>query len=166
MASQKEILSNTALEKPSAKGFIVGVAVATLVAIGSGAAIGLQFSSLVTPVAKSNKSKKEKPEPIAKNYIGNRTVKALPPIITNLSEPKNAWIRMEASIILDGKEVAGDVIAAEIAQDTLAYLRTLTLLDIEGASGLAYLRGDLRERAIVRSSGKVLEFVIGSMVVE
>lgn len=183
MASDTDILSPTeASTGGSIKGLIIGVAISTLVAVGAGAGIGMQFSSMITPAGKSDadkpgkpgkpkigkekKTKEEKPEPIAKTYIDKRTVKSLPPILTNLAAPKNAWVRIEASIIVEGEKVDTEVLALQIAEDTLAYLRTLSLSDIEGGSGLAHLRSDLGERAAVRSEGKVLEFVIGSMVVE
>ena len=167
MAVKKPILSPVEPEKNSAKGMIAGVGIATLVAIGAGAGIGMQFSTIVAP-AKKEEVKKDtsKEEKIASNYIDVRTVKALPAIVTNLSSSTKAWVRMEASIIIEGNEENSDVLAAEIAEDTLAYLRTLTLSELEGASGLAYLRSDLNERAAIRSKGKVLEFVIGSLVVE
>jgi len=167
MAEKKPILSPVEPQKSSAKGMIAGVGIATLVAVGAGAGIGMQFSNIVAPAHKGEvKKAKPKEEKIASNYVDVRMVKALPAIVTNLSSPSNAWVRMEASIIIKGTEENGDVLAAEIAEDTLAYLRTLSLSELEGASGLAYLRSDLNERAAIRSKGKVLEFVIGSLVVE
>lgn len=167
MASKKQdVLSTVEPAKGSAKGLVVGLLIATVVAMGAGAGIGMQFTSMVAPAPKVKKVKKEEKKPVAKTYVDERVVKALPAIVANLSSPKNAWVRMEASIIIKGKEEGVDVLAAKIAQDTLAYLKTLSLSDIEGASGLAYLRGDLNERATIRSEGRVLEFVIGSLVVE
>ncbi len=57
-------------------------------------------------------------------------------------------------------------LAALIQEDVHAYLRTLSLKDLEGAGNLAYLRDDLTERAAIRSGGRVKEFVILSLVVE
>jgi len=171
MASNTDILSPADHKSGSTKGMIVGVLVATLVAVAAGAVIGLQFSSMVapSPVAE-NKSKKPEEEaeqtPVSSKYTGKVTIKALPPILTNLAAPKNAWVRMEASIIVNGEVEELDVMAAQISEDTLAYLRTLTMSDIEGGSGLAYLRSDIKERAVVRSQGKVVEIIIGSLVVE
>ncbi|VAV89081.1 hypothetical protein MNBD_ALPHA08-1564 [hydrothermal vent metagenome] len=167
MGKKGEILSAVEPEKSSSKGMFAGVAIATIVAVSAGAGIGFQFSSMVPPPApKEKQEKKTTSKPIAETYIDERSVKSLPAIVTNLAGPKGAWVRMEASIIVKGTEEGIEVLAAEIAEDTLAYLRTLTLSDLEGASGLAYLRGDLNERAVIRSEGKVLEFVIGTLVVE
>lgn len=167
MAKDDDILSPVEPAKSSAKGMIIGVVIATVVAMGAGAGIGMQFSSLVAPAPKKKEpEKEEKKKPVAETYVDQRTVKAIPPIVTNLASTTKIWVRMEASIIVDGTEEGVELLAAEVGADTLAYLRTLTLSDIEGASGLAYLRSDLNERALIRSKGRVLEFVIGSLVVE
>ena len=168
MSSDTDILSPATHKSGSTKGLIVGAVIATLVAVGAGAGIGMQFSSMVTQPAVKEKSTKKKDDhaPVSSNYTGNLTVKTLPPILTNLAAPKNAWVRMEASIVVSADDKEIDILAAEISQDTLAYLRTLTMSDIEGGSGLAYLRSDLKERASVRSQGRVKEVIIGSLVVE
>jgi len=76
-------------------------------------------------------------------------------------------VRLEGAIIVDSTaEVDFDELAALISQDTLAYLRTVNLMDLEGPSALAYLRDDLNERAKIRSKGYVVELVISSLVVE
>ena len=49
---------------------------------------------------------------------------------------------------------------------TLAYLRTVTLKQLEGPVGLEAIRDDLNERAATRSDGKVREFVIRTLVVQ
>ncbi len=167
MGKKGEILSAVKPEKNPSKGMFVGVIIATIIAVSAGAGIGFQFSSMVPPPAPKEKQEKKKAsKQMAETYVDERSVKPLPAIVTNLAGPKGAWVRMEASIIVNGPEEGIEVLAAEIAEDTLAYLRTLTLSDLEGASGLAYLRSDLNERAVTRSQGKVLEFVIGTLVVE
>ena len=54
----------------------------------------------------------------------------------------------------------------EIGDDILAYLRTVTLKQLEGPVGLQSIREDLNERAATRSDGKVREFVIRTLVVQ
>ena len=58
------------------------------------------------------------------------------------------------------------MLAAQIAEDIVAYLRTVSLAQIEGASGFQHLREDLNDRVRVRSGGKVRDLVIQSLVVE
>ena len=58
------------------------------------------------------------------------------------------------------------VLAAQISEDMVSYLRTLSPAQIEGARGLQYLREDLNERAAIRSSGKVRELIIETLVIQ
>jgi flagellar FliL protein len=91
----------------------------------------------------------------------------MPPIVTNLGAPRDTWIRLEASIVFDAKELPHpDVMAGEIAGDELAYLRTVSLSQIEGPIGLQNIRQDLNERASIRSGGKVAELIIRTLVVQ
>ena len=91
----------------------------------------------------------------------------MPPIVTNLGEPKDVWIRLEASIVFDAKAIPHpEKMADEIAGDELAYLRTITLSQIEGPIGLQNIRQDLNERAAIRSNGKVSELIIRTLVVQ
>ena len=98
---------------------------------------------------------------------GAANILDLPPVVTNLSAPADAFIRVEASIVFDGKSTPHpEVLAAEIATDELAYLRTLVLTEIQGPAGLANLRQDLGDRAITRSAGKVTEYILRTLVVQ
>ncbi len=91
----------------------------------------------------------------------------LPPVITNLADPASAWIRLQAAIVYDNKAVAKpDMLAAQIGEDVLAYMKTVTLAQIGGASGLDHLREDLNERAAIRSDGHVRELIIQTVVVQ
>jgi flagellar protein FliL len=100
-------------------------------------------------------------------YSGDTGLRELPPIITNLAEPSDAWVRVQASIVFDSKAVPKpDVIAAEIGEDILGFLRTLSVAQIGGASGLQHLREDLKERASIRSGGLVRELIIQTLVVQ
>jgi flagellar FliL protein len=59
-----------------------------------------------------------------------------------------------------------DALAREIGADVMAYARSLSLAQIQGASGLYHLREDLSERAQIRGAGKVHEIIIQSLVVQ
>jgi len=56
--------------------------------------------------------------------------------------------------------------AAEIATDELAYLRTVSVAELQGPIGLENLRQDLRDRAQVRSNGKVTELLLKTLVLQ
>jgi len=91
----------------------------------------------------------------------------LPPIVTNLAAPTDIWVRVEASIVFDPKSTLHpEVLAAEIAGDELAFLRTLSLAQLEGPIGLENVRQDLADRASVRSGGKIAELVIRTLVLQ
>ena len=64
--------------------------------------------------------------------------------------------------VIRGEEGAISV----LDKDTVAYLRTLSLPLIEGASGLLHLREDLNDRARIRSGGKVRDLIIHTLIVE
>jgi flagellar FliL protein len=59
-----------------------------------------------------------------------------------------------------------DLLAAEIGEDLLGFMRTLSVAQIGGASGLQHLREDLNERASTRSEGLVRELIVQTLVVQ
>lgn len=95
-----------------------------------------------------------------------RSVVPLEPILTNLLEPQDAWIRIEAMLVVTGEIADTATLAARIAGDVTGYLRTLPLSAIEGGTGLRYLTEDLNDIVRARSDGAVSEVVIKSLVVQ
>ena len=76
-------------------------------------------------------------------------------------------MRVQASIVFDSKAVSKpNVIAAEVGEDILGFMRTLSETQLGGASGLQHLREDLNERASIRSGGLVRELIIQTLVVQ
>lgn len=95
----------------------------------------------------------------------NPLVLDLPPITTNLAAPSDTWLRLELAIELDAP--SEDVTLADtIQQDLLAFLRTVKLHQIEGASGFQHLKADLAERAAIRSKGHVKAVLIRTLLFE
>jgi flagellar protein FliL len=95
------------------------------------------------------------------------TILDLPPIVTNLGAPQDTWVRLEGSIIFDPRTLPHpEAAAGRIGDDILAYLRTVSLRQLEGPIGLENIRQDLNERAAIRSDGKVRAFVIRTLVVQ
>jgi flagellar protein FliL len=100
-------------------------------------------------------------------YGGDTDLLEIPPIITNLADPEGTWVRVQASIIFDRKAILKpDFIAAEIGEDILGFMRTLSMAQIGGASGLQHLREDLNERASIQSGGAVRELILQTVVVQ
>ena len=100
-------------------------------------------------------------------YPSTVEVRELSPIVVNLAEPPESRMRLQAAIVYDKSALPdANLAAAQVTDDIVAFLKTLTLAGLQGASGLQNLREDLTERASVRSQGKVREVVIETLVVE
>ena len=152
-------------------GGLIGFLLATLIAVAVGAGFGffldshLKSSAKVQPApeAETAKPAAAKPAPVV-----SPTAKLVPlvPVVANLAEPKDAWIRVEASILVDGEIVGIEVLAARLAEDFVAYLRTTTLSQFEGASGFENLRDDLVDRAAIRDQQIIKDVIIHGVVIE
>jgi flagellar FliL protein len=143
------------------------MAVLTGLAVGAGGLFGLQIAALVgkaPPVAAKPEAKAA--EAVKGAYSEKAKVHPLSPIVTNLASPERTWIRLEASIVVDAEDGDAKALAAAISEDTVAYLRTLSLPLIQGASGLLHLRADLNDRARIRSGGKVQDVIVHTLLVE
>ncbi len=91
-------------------------------------------------------------------------VKPLEPIIANLAYPSDSLVRLELSLIFG--ENVDEAVAGTVQEDILAYMRTVSLQQIQGPRGFSYLRDDLKERARLRSQGKVADVVFRTFVIE
>ncbi len=89
----------------------------------------------------------------------------LAPITTNLSVPETVWIRLELSLVFD-QPPQDPMLADAIQQDILAYVRTVKLMQVQGASGYQHLKSDLAERAAIRSKGLVKDVLVRTMLFE
>lgn len=149
------------------KGWLVTLVVLTLLAIGTGGVFGLFLVSTVErAVDEKKKGEQDKAMP-ALVYTGDMVLKPVAPVVTNLVGASDVWVRLESSIVFtNGALPNPDVMTAEIRQDILAYLRTLSLPQIEGASGLQHLREDLNERVALRSKGLVRELIVETLIVQ
>ncbi|PLP56963.1 flagellar basal body-associated protein FliL [Mesorhizobium loti] len=92
------------------------------------------------------------------------TLVDLAPMTTNLAAPAEVWARVQLSLVFDGQPPAG--MAEDVHQDLLAFLRTVKMHQVEGASGYQHLRADLQERAAIRSGGKVKEVLVRTLLFE
>lgn len=144
---------------------IAAIIMLTLMAVGVGAVVGLHLLATAERVVDAKKS--VTPPPVASSYAGSARLRKLSPIVTNLASPANNWARVEASMVTESlnDEEAG-ILAAHISEDIIAYLRSASVAQFEGARGLQHLRDDLTERANVRSSGKVRELIIETLVIQ
>lgn len=149
--------------KASVLSVIIELGFLTCLAVGAGGLFGMMVIG--------GSAQGSKPEPVAaqphKAKAADTTnVKPLPAIVTNLATPQKTWVRLEASIVYSDATPDINALAATIAEDVIAFLRTVPLAQLEGPSGFLHLREDLNERARIRSAGKVRELVIQSLVLE
>jgi flagellar FliL protein len=154
-------MSDPAPARPSArgsKGSAIDIAIVLLI----GAALGGAFE-MTKPSVGSAAIPESAPAPKAEPS----SIYDLPPIVTNLAAPQEVWIRLEGSIVFDPKSLPHpESVAGELGEDILSYLRTVSLKQLEGPTGLENLRQDLNERAATRTGGKAREFVIHTMVMQ
>jgi flagellar FliL protein len=153
--------------KKGGKGWIGALLLVTLVAVGTGGGLGVY---LLGNVEKSvDLKKRDEADKAVKvlNYTGDLSLRSVGSAVTNLAEPADSWVRIESSIVFKtGTLPNPDVTLAEIRADAVAYLRTMSLAQIEGASGLQHLREDLNERVAIRTKGAVRELIVESLVVQ
>ena len=142
------------------------ILVLTAAAGGGGAFIGTQIVAAAKSAAEKAAGGPDAPKSSAAPLASTEALKELVPVVTNLASPEGTSIRLQTAIVYDKTDAPQiDVIASKIGEDVLTFVRTLTLAQIQGASGLQALRDDLNERAAVRSDGKVRELLIEMLVV-
>jgi flagellar protein FliL len=176
-------LAHAGPKKSSPVILIAALAVLTLVAGGGGWLIGgmLAPKPLSTEEAKlvddakaaiALKKAGEKPEGEAskkdeglpKIATEANGVVQLDAITTNLAYPTENWIRLEVALLFKG---APDVAMAEqIHQDIAAYLKTVSLQQIQGPRGFQYLKDDIEERVDLRSEGRVTNVIFRTFVIQ
>jgi flagellar protein FliL len=150
----------------SLRGWVGTVLMCTLVAAGVGGGLGIALVGRMKAGEQKQVAAPVVSGPAPK-YGMDTSLIDLPPVITNLADPPTAWVRLQASIVYDNKAVPKpELLAAKVAEDVLAYMKTVTVAQIGGASGLEHLREDLNERASIRSDGHIRELIIQTVVVQ
>jgi len=148
-------------------GWLAALLILTLLAGGTGAGLGVYLSDRVERAVNDRIEAEASAAVKLPRYTGDFNLTRLGPVIANLSAPADVWIRIETSIVYANNALERpDVTASEIRQDILAYVRTLTLEQLQGPSALQHLREDLNERAVLRSDGKVDEVIIETLVLQ
>ena len=142
---------------------IAVVTILTLIAAGGGWLLGGQLG-LAKQEAGDAAADVSRKAAVADVPAG--TVIPLKPILSNVKIPQNVWLRLEAGIVARPGEKIPDELAATIAGDFMAFLRTVNLMQLRGPAGLEYLRTDLEERARMRSEGKIEKIYIWALVME
>ena len=158
-------MSDSTIPQGGAKGSARGSLIELAIVVCLGVCVGAAFEAW-RPVAAPGPVKPVEASAAAPQAEPS-TIFDLQPIVTNLGAPQDTWIRLEGSIIFDPRTLPHpEAVAGQIGDDILAYLRTVSLHQLEGPIGLENIRQDLTERAATRSGGKVRAFVIRTLVVQ
>ena len=146
---------------------IAAMVLLTAIAAATGAGLAVQLvATIEASIKRRQEAEAAKGFPVVSRYASTAFLKELPPIITNVGSPADIWIRLEASVVFNEEAEDSDILAGQIAEDILAYVRTVSLAQIEGGSGLQHLTEDLGERAAIRSQGLVRDVVLQTLVVQ
>ena len=162
---------SVAPKSSSPMAFIAVMVVLTGIAVGFGGLLHAAHELKAQQAADGEKPPQQAAAPSAgtaskDRYAGNVSLRTLAPIVTNLAHPDKTWIRIEALLVMDEQTPDAGTLSAQIVEDIVAFLRTVSLSQIQGASGFQHLREDLNDRVRVRSGGKVRDLVVQSMIIE
>lgn len=113
---------------------------------------------------KKGGGKKEEGGGVPKLANEENNVVALEPITSNLAYPSQSWVRLEVALLFGDKP--DEKTAEEVHQDIMAYIRTVSLQQIQSARGFEYLRQDIKERAALRTEGRVKDVMFRTFVVQ
>ncbi|MBV2144336.1 flagellar basal body-associated FliL family protein [Falsochrobactrum sp. TDYN1] len=151
--------------KGSVRDMLAALVVLTVIAGGGGWFLGGMIPVEQQAPAKTT-GKEDKPTSGSFKSRSIGEVVPLRPIITNLGIPQTTWVRLEASLVAKPGHEILPAMAASVGDDFLSFLRSVNLMQLQGAAGLAYLRADLEERARLRSEGAVDRVFISALVME
>lgn len=146
---------------------IAPVALLTALAAGAGTLWGTRVVGTVEDTVQKRMEASAPELAVNAQMTGTLVLKRLAPIVTNLAAPADTWVRLEVALLLEQKAAMGaDALIGAITEDILAFLRSVTARQMEGAAGLRNLREDLLERVAIRSKGLVRDIVIETLVVQ
>ncbi|WP_420392738.1 flagellar basal body-associated FliL family protein [Acuticoccus sp.] len=154
-------------EKGGMVATVIALAAVTLLGGAAGAGLGVLQADRIATIA----TKRANEAPVAtENALAwdtSTTVARLNPVIVNLAAPRGARIRLDTAMVFD-VDAVDDVerMKATLANSMVAFLRTVSVGELTGASAFNYLRDDLNERAKVASGGTVSELLIETMILQ
>ncbi len=190
MAIQDDLTDeNAAPKKGSAMGLIIAMVLLTVVGGGLGAGFGMFLADSVnsekaegkdgkkSKKAKAKKDKKAAEKDKAKeakadaeeegDVIDASKVVALNPVVSNLAGSNKHWIRLEASVaLIDIGDQDREVVLGHITEDILAFVRSLTVEQLEGSAGLEHLHEDLTDVIRTRTKSQANRLIIRGLIVE
>jgi flagellar FliL protein len=151
----------------AAGSFVMAAAIAVLLGAGGGGAFGyLAIPVASAPPPQEAAKEAEPPKPFSGRFPNDALEIEIPSIIVNLADDAQTRVRLDVSIIVAHGTSESSTLKSEVKEDVIAYLKGLTIADIEGTRGLQNLRQQLDDRAKIRGRGTVLGLLIGGFVIE
>jgi flagellar FliL protein len=90
-----------------------------------------------------------------------------PPITSNIAMPESVWIRLEGVMAIKPNSGVKPADLVQIAStQMIAYVRTLKLADIQGATGFQAFNADLNELVRNVTEGQARAVLISGFIVE
>lgn len=150
-------------------GFMASAVVALLLGLGGGGAFGYFAMPDAAPSNASSQGTtgtQSPPSPPAGRFPGDAIEVSVPSVITDLASDSKVRARLDVSIIVVHGTPETTTLVGEVREDVIAYLKGLSLSDIEGVRGFQNLREQLDDRARIRGRGAILGLLIGGLVLE
>lgn len=141
--------------------------IAIVLGAGGGAAFGyfaIPDGTAASPPAQGET--KPQPPPTPGRFPNDAMELAVPSVITDIGTDPRMRARLDVSIIVAHGTSESTTLIGEVREDMIAYLKGLTVADIQGVRGFQNLREQLDDRARVRGRGAILGLLIGGLVLE
>ncbi|HML27316.1 MAG TPA: flagellar basal body protein FliL [Hyphomicrobium sp.] len=149
--------------------FMVSAIIALLLGIGAGGAFGyfaMPEASSSNASSQSAAGTQSTPPPPAGRFPNDAIEIAVPSVIADLASGAKVRARLDVSIVVVHGTPETTTLVGEVREDVIAYLKGLSLSDIEGVRGFQNLREQLDDRARIRGRGAILGLLIGGLVLE
>lgn len=162
----------------SGRGTLIGVLIATVLAAAGGAAFGIFLGPKAGKPADADQSGGahgsaggKEPRSAGGRQVPDKLppthIRVLQPATAGLTGGTRAWVRLEAAMLVDGpSDKDSEVLAARVAEDLVAYLRSMKLEAFSGPQAFQWLKSDISERARSRGGERVKELFILGLVIE
>ncbi len=144
-------------EKKKGSGLVPALGIVTLLGAGGGYFVIAKGGALDLQTSSLEASKAVVPMVVPR-------VIDVPAIVTSIGDTQQ-MIRLQLSIVVDRGAPEG-LTGNDFANDMIAYIRTISLDQLSGSSGLEHLRDDLRERADIRAAGQVRDLILHDLVIQ
>ncbi len=154
---------------PSTGDLVKSMIAAVVLGIAGGGAFGyfaIPVGPAPAPVEEAKPASVAPEAPSAGRFPSDALEISIPSIIVDLSGEPKARVRLDVSIVAVHGTSEASVLKNEVREDIIAYLKGLTVADIQGVRGLQNLREQLEDRAKIRGRGAILGLLIGGFVIE